>query len=249
LLYGCGLRIGEGLGVRVRTGMTEDKGKGKLTNAEGKAGEARLWGLVSAWCDYSGEVDGTAAGLAIFAAPTNPVPTAWHSRGYGLLSANPFGRGKAGFPATKGETDLVKLPKGEHLKLRYGILVHPGDVKEGKFVEWMTVGQVVVGARGERGADQPRSGQHRVGAALDGLPACRRCARSQRRRGAGLDRQPHLGEHDMSAERLAERRHFHRAHVSDSRRRSSAPNRFSPVMPFCKAAFSNVLRNCVSSTP
>jgi hypothetical protein len=29
----------------------------------------------------------------------------------------------------------VKLGKGEHLKLRYGVLVHPGDAKEGKVAE------------------------------------------------------------------------------------------------------------------
>ena len=29
----------------------------------------------------------------------------------------------------------MKLPKGEHLKLRYGILIHPGDVKDGKVAE------------------------------------------------------------------------------------------------------------------
>ena len=35
----------------------------------------------------------------------------------------------------KGKTDLVKLAKGDHLKLRYGILLHDGDVKDGKVAE------------------------------------------------------------------------------------------------------------------
>jgi hypothetical protein len=59
----------------------------------------------------------------------------WHSRGYGLMAANPFGRDKSGFPDAKGRTDLVKLAKGEHIKFRYGLLVHPGDAKEGKVAE------------------------------------------------------------------------------------------------------------------
>jgi hypothetical protein len=128
------------LGVRVRTSVTEDKGKGRLTNAEGKAGEGRAnniekkgcWGLVSAWCDYSGPAPEKWAGLALLADPANPYPTAWHARGYGLMAANPFGRAKSGFPSQRGNTQLAHLARGEHLKLRYGLLLHPGDVKEGK---------------------------------------------------------------------------------------------------------------------
>ena len=125
-------------GVRVRTEMTEEKGKGKITNAEGKTGEKGedgCWGRISAWCDYSGPLDGKTAGITLMADPDNPYPSCWHVRGYGLMAANPFGRDKSGFPAVKGKTDLVKLAKGEHLKLRYGILLHDGDVKEGKTAE------------------------------------------------------------------------------------------------------------------
>jgi hypothetical protein len=132
------------LGVRVRTSLTQDRGKGQLTNAEGKTGEGKngnrdktgCWGLVSKWCDDSGPVGRTTAGIAIFADPTNPYATAWHARGYGLLAANPFGRAKSGFPAMKGNKELVKLAKGDHLKLRYGIFLHLGDVKEGKVAEY-----------------------------------------------------------------------------------------------------------------
>ena len=48
------------------------------------------------------------------------------------MAANPFGRDKSGFPAMKGKNDLVKLAKGEHLKLRYGILLHDGEMTSGK---------------------------------------------------------------------------------------------------------------------
>jgi hypothetical protein len=128
------------LGVRVRKELTEEKGKGRLTNAEGKTGEGKLnnvekkgcWGLTSAWCDYSGPVDVQAAGVALFAEPGNGNPTAWHSRAYGLMAANPFGREKSGFPSQRGNKQLVRLDKGEHLKLRYGIYVHSGDLTDGK---------------------------------------------------------------------------------------------------------------------
>ena len=122
------------MGVRVPDTLTEKKGKGRLTNAEGKVGELRVWGRRSAWCDYSGTLHrGIVAGIAIFDDPSNK-PACWHSRGYGLMAANPFGRRRSVFPdAPQGE--LVKLARGEHLKLRYGILLHTGDVKTGKVAE------------------------------------------------------------------------------------------------------------------
>jgi hypothetical protein len=123
-------------GVRVNDVIRADKvGKGKLQNAEGKLGEKDCWGQISAWCDYSGPIDGKEAGLAILADPKNPYPTCWHSRGYGLMAANPFGRDKSGFPAMKGKTDLARLPKGEHLQFRYGILLHDGDAPSGQVAE------------------------------------------------------------------------------------------------------------------
>jgi hypothetical protein len=94
------------------------------------------WGRRSAWCDYSGPIQGNVAGIAIFDHPDNPYPAGWHSRDYGLMAANPFGRSKSGFPAVQGDTDLVKLAKGKHLKFRYGILIHPGDVKDGKVADY-----------------------------------------------------------------------------------------------------------------
>ncbi len=123
------------LGARVRQELTEAKGNGKLTNAEGKQGERTgVWGFRSAWCDYSGPVGAETVGITILASPKNPYPTCWHSRGYGLMAANPFGRDRANFPATKGNKELVKLGKGDHLKLRYGVLLHQGDVKQANVV-------------------------------------------------------------------------------------------------------------------
>lgn len=125
-------------GIRVGDTINEKDGKGVMTNAEGKTGEKAVWGFISPWLDYSGKThDGKEAGVAIFASPKNGVPSAWHSRSYGLHSANPFGRGgHAGFPAYKDKkADLVKLDKGESLKLTYAIYLHPGDVKTGDVAE------------------------------------------------------------------------------------------------------------------
>jgi hypothetical protein len=123
-------------GVRVNDVIREQKGNGKIQNAEGKVGEKRCWGQISAWCDYSGRIDREEVGVAIFDDPDNPYPACWHSRGYGLMAANPFGRAKSGFPDMKGRTDLVKLGTGQHLKFRYGILLHPGDAVSGKVADY-----------------------------------------------------------------------------------------------------------------
>jgi len=131
-----GIRINDAIREEIVVNKKKMKGPGKLENAEGKEGEANLWGLQSAWCDYSGPIDGQTVGLAILADPSNRYASCWHSRGYGLMAANPFGRaGVAKFPGVK-DKELVRLAKGEHLKMRYGILVHKGDAKEGKVGEW-----------------------------------------------------------------------------------------------------------------
>jgi hypothetical protein len=125
-------------GVRVADSISEINGTGRITNAEGKVGEKECWGRISPWCDYSGPVAGETIGIALFAGPSNPIPTCWHCRGYGLMAANPFGRAKSGFPAMKDKKDkkdLVHLDKGKHLKLRYGMFIHLGDVKKGRVAE------------------------------------------------------------------------------------------------------------------
>lgn len=124
------------MGVRVHEQLNEKIGKGKLENAEAKTMMKECWGQFSAWCDYSGTLKGQNVGIAIFDDPKNPHPAVWHSRDYGLMAANPFGRKASGFPAVKGKTDLVRLAKGEHLHLRYGILLHTGDARDGRVDEY-----------------------------------------------------------------------------------------------------------------
>lgn len=124
-------------GIRINDVINAGKtGKGKIQNAEGKIGEKDCWGQISNWCDYSGPIDGKQVGLAVLADPKNAHPTCWHVRGYGLMAANPFGREKhAKFPAMKGKNELVRLDKGQHLQLRYGMLLHTGDAVEGQVAE------------------------------------------------------------------------------------------------------------------
>jgi hypothetical protein len=123
------------MGIRINDQIRADKGQGKLQNAEGKVGEDACWGYRSAWTDYSGPIDGKVAGLALLADPTNQYPSCWHIRGYGLNAANPFGRAKAKFPDVRGSKDLVRLAKGAHLRLRYGLVLHDGDATMGNVAD------------------------------------------------------------------------------------------------------------------
>lgn len=128
------------LGVRVHDQLcVGEKGwfnpHSRITNADGKKGEKACWGHPSDWCDYSGKVNGKPVGIAILDDRSNKYRSCWHVRDYGLMAANPFGRDRSGFPAMRGRADLVRLAKGEHLKLRYAFYVHDGDVESGKVAE------------------------------------------------------------------------------------------------------------------
>ena len=129
-----GVRVSDAFRTQLKDGGTITSSTGEVVKAPAK-GTLSVWGKPADWHDYSGLVDGKPAGVAVFDAPTNPARALWHTRDYGLLAANPFGRAGSGFPAAKGKTDLVKLAKGDHLKLRYGIYTHAGDAAAGKVAE------------------------------------------------------------------------------------------------------------------
>lgn len=102
--------------------------KSSIINASGNRGEKECWGRKADWCDYSGEIGGKPCGLTVFDSPKNRCRACWHVREYGLLSANPFGRARSGFPAQKDTPEaIVHLKPGEELKLQYGILLHVGE--------------------------------------------------------------------------------------------------------------------------
>jgi hypothetical protein len=96
---------------------------GQYLGSDGKTGEA-VWGTRGPWMALQGTVDGEAVTLAILEHPGNPGrPTAWHARGYGLFSANPFGR--HGFDPSQPAAP-VTLPAGKALTFRHRILVRTG---------------------------------------------------------------------------------------------------------------------------
>jgi len=131
------------MGVRVNDlfRLNGPKSDGVVTSSTGSTAKAPakdnlpMWGKRADWHDYSGTVDGKVVGIAVFDHPNNLSRAAWHTRAYGLMAANPFGRAEAAFPDTKSEKELVRLGKGEMLKLKYGILVHAGDAGTARVAE------------------------------------------------------------------------------------------------------------------
>ncbi len=120
-------------GVRVPSSMrVESKKGGKIVNSEGQT-NLMAWGKPAAWVDYHGPVDDETVGIAILNHPTSfRFPTYWHVRTYGLFAANPFGLNDFTHGKKHGE---YTLPEGETLKLRYRVLLHKGDEKQGHVAE------------------------------------------------------------------------------------------------------------------
>jgi len=123
------------ISVRVYPTMTvSPPGTGKIENAIGGIGESETWGKMAQWCDYSGIVDSSKVGIAIFDWPKNfRYPTYWHVRNYGLMTANIFGRGT--FEADPSKDGSWTLKAGQRLSLSYRIYIHVGDAKDGHVAE------------------------------------------------------------------------------------------------------------------
>ena len=115
------------MAIRVCEELNESRGA-TLLNSEGGLGEKQIWGKRARWVDYSGKVQGTSVGVAMFDHPSNPKsPTFWMARGYGLLAANAFGESE--FTGDKTRDGSLTIPAGGKLEFRHRVLIHPGDAK------------------------------------------------------------------------------------------------------------------------
>ncbi|HVB96390.1 MAG TPA: PmoA family protein [Chloroflexota bacterium] len=121
------------LALRVASEL-EGKRGGLIQNAFGGRRESECWGKPSPWVDYSGQINGTTAGVAIMDHPSSfRHPTTWHVRDYGLFAANPFGLSEfTGDPDRRG--DYV-LPPGRSITFRYRISLHLGDADAAKIAD------------------------------------------------------------------------------------------------------------------
>lgn len=105
---------------------------GTLVNAHGDTAEKGTFGKEAPWCDYWGNRNGAAEGLAIFGHPSNKwFPPQWFTRDYGFFSPTPM---------HWLDENGLKMAAGERLPLRYRVVVHSGSTNQatigGLFNEW-----------------------------------------------------------------------------------------------------------------
>lgn len=113
-------------GIRLSDKIREQKGTGKMVNAQGAVGEKNVWGKPSEWVDYSGTIDGEPVGVAILDHPSNPRhPAHWHVRAYGLFAANIFGLHD--FYNDRSKDGSMEVKAGGTLRFRYRVVIHAGD--------------------------------------------------------------------------------------------------------------------------
>jgi len=121
-------------GLRVADSMRVDaKQGGRIVNSRGKT-DAAAWAQPAEWVDYHGPLDGQTVGIAIMNHPASfRYPTLWHVRTYGLFAANPFAARE--FAADASHPVSYTLPQDKEIVLRYRILLHLGDEKQGHVAE------------------------------------------------------------------------------------------------------------------
>jgi hypothetical protein len=102
--------------VRVAKQLAAYFGGGRIRNSEGAEGEPAIFRKPARWVDHSGMVAaGVPEGLTLFDHPMNPNhPSRFHVREDGWMSA------------LLAKDKPVMVPKGQTLRLRYGVYVHAG---------------------------------------------------------------------------------------------------------------------------
>jgi len=107
----------------------DDHYGGRVVNAAGGVNEEEVRGRRSAWIDWAATLrNGEQVGVAMFDHPGNlDHPARWQVRAKGFFMANPFGRQTfARFdPTAAKENGEHTLERGDKLRLRYRVVIHP----------------------------------------------------------------------------------------------------------------------------
>ena len=125
-----------GFGVRIATPLTVKHGTGLLWNSEDGRNEAGTWGKTARWCAAAGNDGSRQAGMAILAGPANFRASWFHTRDYGLIVANPFGRkAMTGADDADVKPDATPLPVDTPLRLVFGVFVFSGATEATSDIE------------------------------------------------------------------------------------------------------------------
>jgi len=119
-----------GLGVRLATPLSVKHGTGLLENSEGGRNEEGTWGRSANWCAGLGRAGGAWLGMSVMVHPGNFRPSWFHSRDYGLIVANPFGKKAMTGPDDDAvPADSTTVDASETFRLRFGVAIFslPGD--------------------------------------------------------------------------------------------------------------------------
>ena len=113
-----------GFGVRLATALTVRHGGGRITNSAGGVNEQGTWGQAADWCAYSGLLDNQRTGVLLIPDPENFRRSWFHTRDYGLMVANPFGRKAMTGPNDRSiQPDLTQVEANEPFAIGFDVLV------------------------------------------------------------------------------------------------------------------------------
>lgn len=111
-----------GFGIRLATPLTVKHGNGCMLNSAGGLNERGTWGRQAPWCAGWGVIDGMHVGAVVIPSPANFRSAWFHSRDYGLIVANPFGKKAMTGPNNPGVLpDRTILKTGETLRLGFAV--------------------------------------------------------------------------------------------------------------------------------
>jgi len=116
-----------GLGLRLATPLTVKHGSGVLLNSEGGHNEEGTWGKQARWCAGLAEVDEVHIGAVVMTCPDNFRESWFHSRDYGLIVANPFGRKAMTAPRDADVSDDSTPVNDMRLRFAIGLFSTVGD--------------------------------------------------------------------------------------------------------------------------
>ncbi len=115
-------------GIETRVDKLDNTGiTGNYHTSEGIDGES-VWSTRGKWTNLSGKLKDEDISIAIIDHPSNiNYPTYWHTRGYGLFSANPLG--EKVFSKNKKELNF-KLSPNQSVTFRYRTVITSGKVTD-----------------------------------------------------------------------------------------------------------------------